>query len=210
MTPRISLVGLLAACVAPTDPASATATLTVELRLDHDDTEDVALATVGVRLDEVIVEAAEGPEGDVSLSAVSSDEATLLEPGAPVAMAQLELVAGSYDDAIVRVVLRESGPTHALWATGSWQADDRLVPFDLEVRPTLTLVAQTDLTVDEGDRSRLVFSLRPDEWFDELDEDDLAGVSVLRLEPQSGPLYEAVIEDIVSSTGAELVDEPNE
>ncbi len=209
MTPRLCLVGLLAACVSPTAPASPTATLTVELRVDHEDTEDVVLTTVGVRLDEVIVEA-DGPEGAVSLSGVSSDEVTLLDPAAAVAMAQLELAAGTYDDAIVRVVLRESGPSHALWATGSWQHDDRLVPFDLEVRPTLTLVAQTDLTMEEGDRSRLVFSLRPDEWFDELDEDDLVGVSVLRLEPQSGSLYDAVIEDIVSSTGAELVDEPNE
>jgi hypothetical protein len=208
MTRRWLLTGSLylsGACTAASDPSATSSRLDVELRLDEEGAEDVELKTLGVRLDELILEGT-GPDGPVSLSGVTDDEATLVEPTDPVAMGWLSLQPGHYDDVSIRCVLREAGATHALWASGTFEHDDRLFGFDLEVRPTLTFTTSVDLSLAAGEAARLVLSLEPDAWFDDLDVEQLGTGVVLWLEPQSGAAYDLVVEQIVRTTRAELDD----
>jgi hypothetical protein len=177
--------------------------------------EEGFLERLDVRLAEVVLEA-DGPEGPVSLSVSTNRAASLLGEEAEDASTWMYLTPGRYRDVRVTVWLRESNGHAALEAHGELgdeegddEGEDGELELDLAVLPSLALPARReslDIAADIG--TELVLRLRPEQWFDGLDLEELAAsTDAIFLSPSSGPAYDEIVERIVDSLETEVRDD---
>lgn len=167
----------------------------LRLALDVETDDDVALAVLDLQIGEVVF-TAEGPEGPLSVS-VSSGASVRLVGGPSDALPAIELDHGTYEDVRVDLVLRGAGDAAAgLECEGLLEESEFVLTID-----EVTLGGDED-DLAMGSVARMAtFRLRPGEWFDGLDLEELADDEVVVLAATTHPTqFARVVENLRRST----------
>ncbi|MCB9684006.1 MAG: hypothetical protein H6738_01365 [Alphaproteobacteria bacterium] len=197
---RGALVALaLVACTGEprTDAVDTGAHNGVSVRMVVDEV-PATLFDLTVSVEQVVLEG-DGPQGH---EAVSYDARTDLDlvggtAGAPIV---LDLDVGRWEDVDLAVTLGATDAGPALFAAG--RVGERR--FELSVEPELALEDHGGFELQAGLDPMLDVVLRPSEWLDDLDEEELedtSGVYLVDL-AHNREVYDKVVDRIVKSTEA--------